>query len=300
VRRGLRWAARIGGGIVALLLVAVAAAYGVSHSKLSRTWEVPRHAFAVVPDAGSPAMVAAGQQLVKSRGCVDCHGPGLAGNVMMKDPMFATLASANLTPGGAARTDEDWERAVRHGIKRDGSPLLLMPSEAYNGLSDEELASIVAYARTLPAVSTPLPTPSLGPIARGLLSAGKLPFITAAMIPDHAKPHPARVAAEATPAFGEYLSGGCKACHGPGLSGGPGGEPGSKPPKNLTPDVASGIGSWQEEQFVTALRTGKRPDGTEIDARWMPISMTREMSDTELRALYRYLRTVPAKAFGNH
>jgi mono/diheme cytochrome c family protein len=299
VRRVLRWVARIGGGILALLLIAVAAAYAVSQNKLSHRWDVTLHPLAVAPDPGSPAMVATGGQLVKSRGCTECHGQNLAGKVMLDDPAFARLVSANLTPAGGARTDEDFERAVRHGVRRDGTSLLLMPAEAYNGMSDEELAAIASYIRTIPPVETTNPASRLGPVARGLLSAGQLPFLVASLI-DHTKPHPARVAAEATPAFGEYLSAACKGCHGPGLSGGPGGEPGSKPPKNLTPDVATGIGSWQEEQFVTALRTGARPDGSQIDARWMPIGMTKEMTDTELRALYRYLRTVPAKAYGNH
>jgi mono/diheme cytochrome c family protein len=89
---------------------------------------------------------------------------------------------------------------------------------------------------------------------------------------------------------------GCTGCHGPGLSGGkvPGTPPGFKPAGNITP---RGIGSWSESQFIHALRTGERPNGSKIDE-FMPIKATRMMTDVELQAIYRYLRTVPPREAG--
>jgi hypothetical protein len=65
-----------------------------------------------------------------------------------------------------------------------------------------------------------------------------------------------------------------------------------RPAANITPQA---IGSWSEEDFFRALRQGIRPDGTPIDTTSMPIPMTRLMTDVETKAIYMYLRTVPAK-----
>ena len=66
---------------------------------------------------------------------------------------------------------------------------------------------------------------------------------------------------------------------------------------NITPHPQAGIGRWSEQDFLTALRTARRPDGSAIDPQ-MPVKMTKHMTDTELKALYAYLRTVPAKPYG--
>jgi mono/diheme cytochrome c family protein len=111
--------------------------------------------------------------------------------------------------------------------------------------------------------------------------------------------HPAAPPAGPTAAYGRYLAnvGGCTGCHGAGLSGGkiPGTPAEFKPPANITP---AGIGHWTEADFVRALRTGVRPGGTNIDPE-MPWRLTRLMTDEEIHALYEYLKTVPAKPYGN-
>jgi mono/diheme cytochrome c family protein len=168
-----------------------------------------------------------------------------------------------------------------------------MPAQDYNGLSDEDLAALVSYARTVPPVDNVLPASRLGPLGRALFVAGKLPAAPAEAVP-HARPHPAAVVAGATPAYGAYLATTCAGCHNERFTGGAhaGGPPGALPAANITGDPVAGIGRWTEAQFVTALRTGRRPDGTAIDTTQMPIAMTRQMNETELQALYRYLQTV--------
>ena len=108
---------------------------------------------------------------------------------------------------------------------------------------------------------------------------------------------PAHVEAEPTARYGAYLAAGCTGCHGPGDSGGkiPGTPPDWKPAANITP---AGIGHYTEADFIRALREGRRPNGAPIDS-LMPWRLTREMTDVELRALYAYLRTVPARPYGN-
>lgn len=61
---------------------------------------------------------------------------------------------------------------------------------------------------------------------------------------------------------------------------------------NITPDPATGIGGWSDEQIVAALRDGKRPDGSLIRPP-MPIVFYRAMSDRDARAIVAYLRSVP-------
>ena len=60
---------------------------------------------------------------------------------------------------------------------------------------------------------------------------------------------------------------------------------------NITPDPETGIGSWSEAQIVTALRDGRRPDGTIIGPP-MPIIFYRQLSDRDATAIGAYLRGV--------
>ena len=52
-------------------------------------------------------------------------------------------------------------------------------------------------------------------------------------------------------------------------------------------------------KFVAMIRTGKRPDSSEVSA-VMPFPSLRNLNDTELGALYAYLKTLPPRAAGNH
>jgi mono/diheme cytochrome c family protein len=218
-RTALRWGARLTAGALAVALLAGAAVYGASERHARARYAVPAHPIRV-PD--TPAAAARGAHLAATRGCVGCHGDGLAGRVELDDPMVGRLAGPNLTRGGrgAALTDADWERAVRHGVRRDGTPLFIMPAAEHTGMSDEDLGAIVAYARQLPA-SPAVPPPSrAGPVLRAMQAAGQLHLYSAAEI-DHRRPHPARVAPAPTAAYGAYLATMCTGCHGPGFSGGP-------------------------------------------------------------------------------
>jgi hypothetical protein len=69
-------------------------------------------------------------------------------------------------------------------------------------------------------------------------------------------------------------------------------------PANLTPDGATGLGDWTEADFIRALREGKRPDGSSLSPQ-MPWMAFGQMNDTELKALWLYLQSVPAQPYGN-
>ena len=68
-------------------------------------------------------------------------------------------------------------------------------------------------------------------------------------------------------------------------------------PTNLTTETESGLGDWKHTDFTALLRTGKRPDGTQVDP-MMPWSTYQYMNDTEIAVLWAYLRTLPARPFG--
>ncbi|AHG88889.1 cytochrome c class I [Gemmatirosa kalamazoonensis] len=292
-----RWTLRVLAVVVVLVLTGVGVVYGLSERRLRARFATPDHAFAARDDA---AAVARGKHLVTTRGCMDCHGENLAGRTIIDDPMIGRLTGANLTRGGrgAALGDRDWELAVRHGLRADGSALLVMPSQEMTGMSDEDLAAIVAYARSVPAVGTERTPPRAGPLIRALYLGGQVKLLAAEQI-DHAASHVPHVDVAPTAEYGRYVAAMCTGCHGPGYSGGkiPGAPPDWGPAANITP--AGNPGRWSEAEFVHALTTGTRPDGSRIDGKLMPLKIIAQMDTVELRAVYQFLRTLPPRPYGN-
>jgi mono/diheme cytochrome c family protein len=291
----------VGIGLVVVILVATAAVYGITTMQLgARAAFEPRPLAAATPDS---AALARGAHLATAIGkCAECHGDDFAGRTFLDAGPVFKLYGPNLTRGrggvGDSLTDQDWANAVRHGVRRDGRSLLFMPSEDWANMSDADLGALVAYLRRLPAVDNVVPRSSVGPIGRALMLAGQLPLLSVKKVAEsRAHLNPA-AAPGPTREYGAYLAdiGGCTGCHGPGLSGGriPGAPPDLPIPSNITP---AGIGGWTRDQFASALRTGVRPNGTQIDP-FMPIKYTKLMTDEEMTALYAYLHSVPAKEFG--
>jgi mono/diheme cytochrome c family protein len=285
------------GAVVGLLLLALAGVYLVTSSRMSKRYDV---AARPVPVPSDSAGIERGRHIAIAIGkCVACHGEDLGGSVLGDNFLFGRLAASNLTTGkgGVAGRYDDatLTRAIRHALRHDGTPLRVMPSEAFQYLSDEDAGALVAYIRSLPPVDRELPALRVGPMPRVLSLMTTFPLIPARVV-DHARVPPVSMPEGITVEYGKYLAnvGGCTGCHGPGLSGGNLG-PG-KPPSNLTP---AGIGTWTEADFVRALREGKRPVGADIDSLAMPWPEAGKMSDPEIRAVWAFLKSVPPKAFGN-
>lgn len=295
IRSVVRWIVRILAGTITLILVAVVGLYGYSNVRMSRQYTVPEHRIQFRTDSASLAL---GKRLVTVRGCVDCHGATLGGNVMFDDPVIGRMAAPNLTLGGRGAQLEplDWERAIRHGVRRDGTSLRVMPAQEFTTIADDELEAMVSYIRSVPPVTATQPAPRAGPVILALYVAGQVKLLPGEQI-DHAQAHASHVEPEVSAKYGAYLAAGCTGCHGPTLSGGkiPGAPPDWKPAANITP---GGIGRYSEADFIRVLREGKRPDGSPIDS-LMPWRLTKSMTDVELKAVYAYLRSVPAKEYGN-
>ncbi|MCB0126038.1 MAG: c-type cytochrome [Caldilineaceae bacterium] len=297
----LKWTGITLGALVGLIIAAVVAIYVISTVRLNKTYDVPGTALTIPTDA---AAIAEGQRQFSTRGCVDCHGPDGAGKMVVDDALIGTVMASNLTagPGGIASQyveGADWERAIRQGVGADGKPLVIMPSHEFYPINDGDLANLVAFIQALPAVDHETTPIAVGPLGRILHVTGLVAVVPAEVI-DHNAPRPQTIAKAATKEYGEYLAQSCTGCHGKTLSGGPvPGVPSDGPfPRNLTPDVATGLGTWQEADFVRTLRTGVRPDGSTLAAA-MPWQAFSAMTDEELSALWLYLQSMPAQPYGN-
>lgn len=299
VVKWLGWMVVVIGG---LLVVAAVVLYVASSVRLNKSYAVQPAAVAI--PTGETAVIE-GQRQFLTHACTDCHGADGVGDLVMDDPLIGTVIGANLTPGqggvGQTFTDDDWVRAIRHGIGSDGKPLVVMPSYEYNLMNDEDLGNMIAYLKNLPPVEQVQPAPSLGLMGRFLVVSGIYPVLSAEII-DHDAPRPQAVAKGPTAEFGHYLvAQSCMGCHGEGLSGGaiPGVPPSPPLPRNLTPDKETGLGTWSQEDFVRVIRQGERPDGTAIDPIKMPWPAFKHLTDEEITAVWLYLQSVPAKPYGN-
>ncbi len=289
-------------GIVAALLVVVGiglvlAANLLFERKRERVIKLDVKTISVVADA---AALERGKYLFMSRGCGDCHAANGAGRAFINEPGGGLyVRSPNITPGGvvAAYTELDWVRAIRHGVKPDGRPLFIMPSEDYNRFTDRDLAALIAYARGLPSVSggsaefrVPLLVKALYVVGVVKDSAEKI---------DHSLPPASPVPEGVTPEHGKYVANLCIGCHGDGLSGGkiPGGPPDWPAASNLTPGPGTVLTVYDSaEKFKAMFRSGKRPDGSAITV--MPFETLREINDTDVSALYAYLKQLPPRPAG--
>jgi mono/diheme cytochrome c family protein len=288
MKRLLKWLLIVAGLVILVVAGLVGYVYVASNALMARTYQVepPR-----VPIPADPASIARGKYLVeKVAACTECHGPDLGGKVVDDNLPFGRLVGANVTRGRgglpADYTDQDFVRALTHGVKRDGRSVIFMPVVDYV-FTSADLGAIIAYVKSVPPVDRTVPAMSPGPMARALGLFATFPLASASMI-DHAANRLAAPPDPANPvASGKYLveSAGCYGCHTAQLTGGAGPPPGGA---NITP---VGIGGWSERDFLVAIRTHRRPNGTTIDEA-MPRSYG-EMSDEDLRRIYAYLRTVP-------
>jgi cytochrome c553 len=282
--------------IAAVLALSALAIWVLSERRLTQRYDASGADFVIPTDSAS---IARGEHLTRIATCTLCHGADLGGGIYADMGPMGVIAGSNLTTGrgGVASyyTASDWSRAIRRGVRQDSTSLIVMPSEVFTHLSGEDLAAIVGYLRARAPVDRDVPRSHFGPLGRALLAMGKLNILVAPKTEDYK--YAASVEPNESAEYGRYLADitGCHGCHGYGLSGGQvAGPPGLPPASNLTP---TGIGAWSEADFVRAMREGKRPDGSILDE-FMPWKNYTHMTDSELRALWLYLREVPPKAFG--
>jgi cytochrome c553 len=298
MRRALKWVGIVFGALVGLIVLAVAVVYILSSVRFSKTYDVTPSTVEVPTDSAS---IEHGRHLATIRGCTECHGADLSGKVFFSDPAIGTLYTANLTAGkggvGSEFSDADFFNVLEHGVDPEGKSVYFMPSEEFTLMSDQDIADIIAYVRSVPAVDAEHPEPAIGPMGRVLFLTGQLPLMPAELIDQNA-PRPTAPQAGATVEYGAYLATTCAGCHGPTFSGGPipGAPPGTVPAANIT--QGGELVGWSEADFATAVRTGVKPSGKTIDA-FMPVKNFSDMTDDEVKAVWLYLKSLPPKPFGN-
>jgi mono/diheme cytochrome c family protein len=282
------------GAVVVLAAGAVFVGYELAARKQARVIDVPVLPVALKNDAAS---IERGRYLYASRGCADCHGADGAGRTFVDDGKGFVVAGPNITagPGGvvAAYKAVDWVRTIRHGVKPDGRPAMVMPSQDYNRLTDADVEALVAYVRQLPPVSgrgavLQLPLP-----VRVLYGYGAIP--DAAERIDHRLPPSRPVPEGVTVEHGKYVAQMCIGCHGATLAGGkiPGAPPDWPPASRLSPGEGNAMARYPDAaSFGAMFKSGKRPDGSAIKV--MPFESLREMSNVDVQALYLYLKGLPA------
>ena len=262
----------------------------------------------------TPQRLERGRYLVSAvSNCFGCHSPhewgapGIpavpgkeaAGQVMPFPDLPGRIVASNLTPdpetGAGQWTDDQLARAIREGVGHDGRALFpMMPYYLFQRMSDEDVASIVVYLRSLPPVRNPLPPTEIIFPVKYLIRG--VPQPVTSPVPDLA-PNSDAVAR------GAYLvnMAACSNCHTPfdkgrdvpGMAFAGGfllsGAWGSVAAANITPDP-SGISYYDEALFLRVMRTGA------VSARQlspvMPVSAYRNITDDDLKAMFAYLRTL--------
>jgi mono/diheme cytochrome c family protein len=265
----------------------------------------------------TPARLARGKYLfTAAAGCVECHSqhddtskdwpilPGTegSGEVFPLQGLPGQVTAPNITPDpdtGIGRwTDDAISRAIREGVDKDGQALFgLMPFEHYRTMSDEDLASVVVYVRTLPPVRHSLPQTQIIFPVKYLIRSVPQPVTSPVPPPD----------SSTAVSRGAYLVnlGGCSDCHTPQVKGQPiagmsfaggfvmTGPWGSVATANITPDP-TGIPYYDEKLFIAMMRTGM------VHARklnvFMPTRIYGGMTDEDLSDVFAYLKTVPPVA----
>jgi mono/diheme cytochrome c family protein len=217
-----------------------------------------------------------GEYLARVGGCIACHsredGAPATGGEAIKTP-FGSFYPPNLTPDPATGLGAwgwgDFERAMREGLRPDGSPYYpAFPYPAFTRIRDADLRALWAYLRSLPATSAPSPEHELPwYLARPLVRVWRWLFFD----PGEYRPDPARDDAWNNGAYIAEALAHCSECHTPrnflggldeewlyaGTREGPGGE--TVP--NITPDRDTGIGRWSRDDLAYYLETGADPDG---------------------------------------
>jgi cytochrome c553 len=279
VKSILKWLKRIGLTLVVLVVVAGAILYFSSEHVLNRRYPVPLSAFTVPTDAGA---IERGRHLASIYGCDNCHAAHFEGT-QMGAPFMGHINAPNLTRMVRELSDTDLEHVIRHGVKPDGTSVMLMPSNMFSHLSDADLGAILAFIRSAPKVEGGLaPDLTLWPLGQWAIISGVFTPVATQIEPDAAR---AAVFDRADPiAFGRYLAlGSCTECHGPHLQG----DPLGRPP---TPNLVI-VAAYDKPTFTKLMRTGVALGGRQLTLmREAALGRFTNYTDDEIDALYAFLR----------
>lgn len=309
-RKILKWT-----GIIILTLIA-----GVTITTAARQHMKYDAPYPDIKASTDSAVIARGRHLVLGPAhCADCHSkvknidsllklgqePALSGGNVFDLP-FGKFYTRNLTPdketGIGNMTDGEIARVLRYSVKKNGETVL--PFMPFQNMSDDDLTAIISYLRSAKPVHNKVPDHeynTMGNVIKAYLIKPAGP----------ADKPPVYVKEDTTAEFGRHMVmavANCNECHtkrdgiggyvGDPLAGGTTFKEEGKPTlvsPNLTPDPSGRIFSWSQDDFIRRFRMGRT-----IPYSHMPWESFSRMSDTELKAIYNYLRTIKPVKTTNH
>ncbi len=280
MKRVLRWGAIGLAGLVVLVLIAACTLWIRSLMIRRHTYTLALEPFRVPTDSAS---IAAGERLATIHGCYHgCHGTQMQGDsVFINEPMLAVVGTPNLTRAVREYSNGELERVIRHGVRRNGRSVFVMPSQTLARLTNDDLGRILAFIRSKPEREGPAFRMRLGPLGILGVATGQFPAAAKVIPPNtqHIAPDLSQPAA-----LGDYLVHTiCSECHGQDLRGNA---------QFPSPSLAL-ASTYPLEDFRAFMRTGIAAGGRELK------TMTPEakqnlsaLTNAEIDAIYGYLRSI--------
>ena len=266
----LKWAGAVAGAAVLLGVLAWVYVYVESEAIIQRRYPLPSSTVHAVDTAKA---LARGKHLVAVAGCSGCHGADLHGRLLTKKGVLPVW-STNLKRRMQTMSDDEFERAVRFGIKPDATSMWVMPSFDYTYMSEDDAVAIVSYLRTLSPDGPIRPEPVFDLRTRMALLEGDLAPVAPETLESPA-------ALDLGPRYdgGHYLARvTCAECHATDLTG-----------TATVPDLVT-VSAYDRASFFGLLREGRGVPGHTL--RRMPQlarGRFRYFADYEIDALYDYL-----------
>jgi mono/diheme cytochrome c family protein len=308
-----RIAVRVGLAVVVLLLVVGGGVGAGVAVRWDRRVDVAEPALRASTD---PEVIERGRYLVYGPAhCAYCHTaeaqwprllsgeePPLSGGSVLRLDV-AAMPTPNLTPDAATGigrySDGQVARMIRHNVRPDGR--IAVPVMEFEDMSDEDVIAVISFLRSRPAVRNEVPDRQFTTAGKFLAAFRFKPTQPRGLPPRRSPP------AGATVERGDYVATAvamCAACHTkrdpgdgsyvvPRFAGGHETEVIGDPKRrfvtpNLTPDPKTGhITNWTETEFVERFRAGTLNEGTQ-----MPWEAFGRMSDSDLKAVYRFLMSL--------
>lgn len=296
-----------------ILLVIITGLTALIFSRQHQKFDAP---YPTIKASTDSAVLARGKYLVYGPAhCADCHAPAekwvdvqkgeqvvLSGGrefVLPIGKLWSPNLSSDMETGIGNLKDEEIARALRYGVGHDGRALFaFMP---FQNASDEDLTAIISFIRTMPAVKNKVPQKDLNFLGKGVNA-----FLIKPVGPNGTPV--ISIKPDSSAEYGKYLANNianCRGCHtnrdlmtgdfiGPDYAGGLHftDDPGLKGEywtPNLTNDENTGrIHDWNEQTFISRFKQGRVYPTSPMP--WGPF---KNLSETDLKALYRFLKTVP-------
>jgi hypothetical protein len=160
-----RWVKRtsIGVGALAMLLGGGAGSYvyaltAAYDDSMSKVYDVP---VPKIEHSTDPVVLARGKHLAEAvAGCAasNCHAADLGGGKQVDIGPIGTFTAPNITSAGvgAAYSDGELARIIRHGLKKDSRSVRFMPAHEINWLPESDIVAIISHVRAMPAVNRPI------------------------------------------------------------------------------------------------------------------------------------------------